>query len=407
MTEPLETIHRREWAIVVASLARSFGDLDLAEDCAAEAFARAVERWPEAGVPPNPGAWLITVARNLALDRLRRESKRSDRQQAAQRALDQRAEVEMVMGPVADDRLRLLFTCCHPALAADAQIALTLRLIGGLSTAEVARAFWTPEAAMVQRIGRAKRKIAAAGIPYRVPAAEDLPERLAGVLRVVYLIFREGYTPSSGERLVRTETCDEAIRLARLVVELLPEEPDAMGLLALLLLQNSRRDARADGDGRLVLLADQDRTRWDTAAIEEGSALASAALGRRRSIYPLQAAIAACHSEAVTDWPAVALLYGELARLDPSPAVVLNRAVAVAEVDGPAAALAMVDSLLSSEAGEAMARASHQPHVARADFLRRLGRLDEAVAAYERAVVMAPTEPERQYLSQRAAELRR
>ena len=405
MSEALEIIHRREWAIVVAALARAFGDLDLAEDSAAEAFASAVERWPRDGVPPNPGAWLMTVARNKALDRVRRESTRAARQRVAHETLQERSEVQMTAGPVADDRLRLLFTCCHPALAPDAQIALTLRLIGGLSTAEVARAFWTPEAAMVQRIGRAKRKISTAGIPYRVPSSAELPERLAGVLRVVYLIFREGYTPTTGARLVRAETCDEAIRLARLVVELLPEEPDAMGLLALLLLQNSRRDARVDDAGNMVLLDDQDRGRWDRAAIQEGSALARAALARGRSSYALQAAIAACHSEAPINWPAVAALYGELARLDPSPAVLLNRAVAVAEVDGPAAALAIVDSLLSTEAGAAMARASHQPHVARADFLRRLGRSDDAAAAYRLAAAMAPTDPERRFLSERARHL--
>jgi RNA polymerase sigma-70 factor (ECF subfamily) len=401
----LEEIHRREWAIVVAALARSFGDLDLAEDSAAEAFATAVERWPNEGIPPNPGAWLMTVARNKALDRIRRESTRAQRQATAHETLQQRSETEVVVGPVSDDRLRLLFTCCHPALAPEAQIALTLRLIGGLSTAEVARAFWTPELAMTQRIGRAKRKIAAAKIPYRVPSADELPERLEGVLRVVYLIFREGYSPSSGEHLVRGETCDEAIRLARLVVELLPEQADGLGLLALLLLQNSRRHARIDDAGRMVLLADQDRTRWDGASILEGTALARRALEHGRTSYALQAAIAAWHCAPRIDWGTVAALYGELARLDPSPAVLLNRAVAVAEVDGPASGLAIVDSLLSTEAGAAMARVSHQPYVARADFLRRMGRVADAVAAYRLAASMAPTEPERRFLTARAEEL--
>ncbi len=329
MTAALDEIHRREWAKVVAALARSYGDLDLAEDATAEAFASAVEHWPVDGMPDRPGAWLLTVARRKALDRLRRESTRNPRQAEAHRALELRAERfndEADMGPLTDDRLRLVFTCCHPALAPDAQIALTLRLIAGLTTAEVARAFWVPEPTMAQRLVRAKHKIAAANIPYRVPAESELDTRLAGVLRVVYLVFREGYTPSSGETLVRVDLCDEAIRLARLVAELLPEQNEPQALLALLLLQHSRWAARTDDAGDLVLMADQDRERWDRPAIAEGLALASVALRRGRTPYALQAAIAACHAAAPdpdeVNWPVIAGLYGELARIDSSPAVV-------------------------------------------------------------------------------------
>jgi RNA polymerase sigma-70 factor (ECF subfamily) len=403
----LDEVHREQWARVVATLARILGDLDLAEEAAAEAFATAVERWPADGVPDHPGAWLITVARNRALDRLRRESARPAKQSAAHELLVTRAEMSWdvpATGPMADDRLRLLFTCCHPALSPEARIALTLRLIAGLTTPEVARAFWVPEATMAQRLVRAKRKIRTAGIPYRVPGPRELPERLAGVLRVVYLVFREGYTPSGGAELVRADLCDEAIRLARLVVELLPDLGEAKGLLGLLLLQHSRRAARLDTNGELVLLADQDRRRWDRDAIREGAALAAAALAQRRGPYALQAAIAACHATATadgTDWPTIAALYGQLARVDPSPAVVLNRAVAVAEVDGPAAGLAMIDSLLSTAQGAALAASSHHPHVARADLLRRLGRTTAAAAAYRLAAEMAPTAPERRFLTAR------
>jgi RNA polymerase sigma-70 factor (ECF subfamily) len=406
----LDEVHREQWARVVATLARIFRDLDLAEEAAAEAFATAVERWPAEGTPDHPGAWLITVARNRALDRLRRESSRDAKQRAAHELLTTRGgdppDVP-ASGPLADDRLRLLFTCCHPALSPEAQIALTLRLIAGLTTAEVARAFWVTEATMAQRLVRAKRKIRTAGIPYRVPEPSELPERLAEVLRVVYLVFREGYTPSGGSALVRVDLCEEAIRLARLVVELLPEQGEAQGLLGLLLLHHSRRGARVDADGQLVLLGDQDRRLWDRAAIREGAALALAALRRGRGPYALQAAIAGCHATAAddTDWPTIAALYGELARIDPSPAVLLNRAVAVAEVDGPAAALAIIDSLLSTPDGAALATSSHHPHVARADLLRRLGRGADAAAAYRRAAQMAPTEPERRFLTARLDQL--
>lgn len=405
----LGEVHRRHWARVVAILARTFRDLDLAEDAAGEAFAEAVARWPSEGTPDNPGAWLISVARNKALDRLRREASRNAKQTAAHDLLVTRADVDLpAFGPLADDRLRLLFTCCHPALSAEAQIALTLRLIAGLTTTEVARAFWVADATMAQRLVRAKRKISTAKIPYRVPEPHELPERLAGVLRVVYLVFREGYNPSGGDDLVRIELCDEAIRLARLVVELLPEEGEALGLLGLLLLHHSRRRARRDDAGNVVLLDDQDRARWDRHAIDEGVALTARALRHGRGGYALQAAIAACHAgstPAHTDWRTIAALYGELARIDPSPAVLLNRAVAVAEVDGPAAGLAMVDSLLSTPGGVALARSSHHPHVARAELLRRLGRYPDAAAAYGIAAGMAPTEPERRFLSRRRLDL--
>jgi RNA polymerase sigma-70 factor (ECF subfamily) len=390
----------------VATLARSF-DLDTAEDAAAEAFVLALERWPASGVPDNPGAWLTTAARNRALDRIRRERTRPERQAAAHEQLVVRAEAGAPVGPtdVADDVLRLVFTCCHPALALEAQIALTLRLVAGLATPEVARAFFVPEATMAQRLVRAKKKIAAARIPYRVPARDELPERLAGVLRVVYLVFREGYAPSAGTEVVRVELCDEAIRLARLLLELLPDEPEVQGLLALLLLQHSRRATRTDAAGDVVVLADQDRSRWDHDAIVEGRRLAAGALGGSVGPYALQAGIAAGHTEEPSDWPMIAALYDRLARLDPSPAIVLNRAVAVAEVEGPAPALAMVDSLLGSPAGEAVARTSHQPHLVRADLLRRLGLGDDALVAYRRALALVTTDPQRRFLEARIDEL--
>ncbi len=398
--------------MVVASLARTW-ELDLAEDAAAEAFALAVERWPVDGVPANPGGWLMTVARNKAIDRQRRESTRDQRQAAAHHAMAARGEAdeEVEMGPVIDDRLRLVFTCCHPALAPEAHIALTLRLVAGLSTAQVARAFWVPEPTMAQRLVRAKRKIAAAHIPYRVPAGPDLPERLAGVLRVVYLVFREGYTPSGGDALVRVDLCDEAIRLARLLHELMADQSEAEGLLGLLVLQHSRAAARTDEAGQLVLLADQDRTRWDHQAIAEGTELATHALSRGRGPYALQAAIAACHARDGTgrggtvDWLTISQLYAELARVEPTPAVTLNRAVAVAEVEGPAAGLAMVDSLLGTPAGAALARASSAPHVARGDLLARLDRRPAAAEAFRRARELAPTQPERDFLTRRLEQL--
>jgi RNA polymerase sigma-70 factor (ECF subfamily) len=408
----IDDVHRREWARVVAALARSFGDLDVAEDAAAEAFAVAVERWPHIGIPDKPGAWLLTTARNKALDRLRRESTRSHRQAAAHDLLEARATASDDLpgtGPVDDDRLRLVFTCCHPALAPEARVALTLRLIAGLTTGEVARAFLVPEPTMAQRLVRAKRKIAAANIPYRVPAPPELPERLDAVLRVVYLVFREGYAPSGGQELVRAPLRDEAIRLGRLLVELLPDEGEALGLLGLLLLHDSRRTTRVDDAGDLVLLADQDRAQWNTDAIREGVSLAAQALHRGRRPYALQAAIAACHAAAPsaehTDWQAIATLYGELARLDPSPAVELNRAVAVAEVEGPGAGLALVEALATTPGGAALARASHLFHAARADMLRRAQRDAEAADAYRDALARNPTAPERRFLLQRLEEI--
>jgi RNA polymerase sigma-70 factor (ECF subfamily) len=389
----MDDVFRREWAAVVATVARTYG-IEVAEEAAAEAFATAVERWPVDGVPDRPGAWLTTTARRKALDRVRRESSRDARQRAAHDLLHVDPAPPEHDGAVGDDRLRLVFTCCHPALALEARIALTLRLVAGLTTAEIARAFLVPEATMAQRLVRAKRKITAAGIPYRVPPAPELRERTDAVLRVVYLVFREGYAPTAGDDLVRADVRDEAIRLARLLAELLPADGEVAGLLALLLLHDSRRATRVDERGDLVLLADQDRSRWDRAKIDEGLALASAA---GSGAYALQARIAAAHAGERTDWPAVAALYDRLARLDPSPAVTLNRAVAVAEVDGPAAGLAMLESLASTDGGARLAATSHLLHGARADLLRRLGRVEDAAAAYRRAEQLAGTPAEQRF----------
>ncbi len=394
---------REEWGRVVATLIRTTGDWDLAEECTQDAFARALERWPRDGVPENPGAWLTTTARNRAFDRLRRAERGAAKtREAAILMPDEPAPVIDDSG-VADDRLRLIFTCCHPALSVEAQVALTLRTLAGLTTPEIARAFLVPEATMAQRLVRAKRKIHDAGIPYRVPPAHLLPERTAAVLAVLYLLFNEGYAASSGTELVRGDLAAEAIRLTRTLSELMPDEPEARALLALMLLHHARRAGRTDADGRLVLLEDQDRSTWDQAMIEEGQAQLDRALRRQRpGPYQVQAAIAACHATAPTagdtDWHEIALLYGELVRMTGSPVVELNRAVAVAMADGPEAGLALTDALSDR------LDAYQYLHAARADLLRRLGRRDDAAAAYARALELTSAATERDYLERRLVE---
>jgi RNA polymerase sigma-70 factor (ECF subfamily) len=391
----LEEAFRSEWGRIVATLIRLTGDWDLAEECAQDAFARALDRWPVDGVPRRPGAWLTTTARNRALDRLRRSAAEENRLRALAPLTMSDAAADEDDDAVPDDRLRLMFTCCHPALPLEASVALTLRTLAGLTTPEIARAFLVPEKTMAQRLVRAKRKIRNAGIPYRVPPANLLPERTAAVLGVLYLMFNEGFW-------LRAELSAEAVRLARILVELMPGEPEARGLLALMLLHEARRPARLAPDGALVTLEEQDRSRWDRAAIEEGVRLLA---GDRDGAYQLQAAIAACHATAAraedTDWARIATLYGELGRRHPSPVVELNRAVAVAMADGPSAGLELVDRLASSGALDGY----HLLPATRADLLRRLGRTRDAAAAYREAYALAPTDVERHFLSRRLAEL--
>ena len=390
----IERVFRAEYGRAVAVLTRVFGDIDVAEDAVQDAFAEAVRRWPAAGLPPSPAGWIITTARNRAIDRLRREAARADKH--AQAALLHAREQPLQEGPVRDDRLRLIFTCCHPALGTAAQVALTLRLLGGLTTAEIAHAFLVPEPTMAQRLVRAKAKIRDAGIPYRIPAEADLPGRLAAALAVVYLILNEGYTASSGDQLARADLCAEAIRLGRLLAQLMPDEPEVTGLLALMLLTESRRAARTGPDGSLVLLADQDRSRWDRALIAEGQALVRRCLRRDQpGPYQLQAAISAVHSDApvaaATDWDQILALYDQLLTVAPSPVVALNRAVAVAEVDGPAAALAIVERL---DLG-----GYYLFHAIRADLLSRLGRGADAALAYQAAIAGTSNAAERAHLA--------
>jgi RNA polymerase sigma-70 factor, ECF subfamily len=405
--EAITQTHREEWARVVAALTRRFGDLDIAEEAAAEAFATAVERWPVDGVPPNPGAWLTTTAHRRAIDRIRRENKRDDKQREAQLLSDD--DQPEPVGAIDDERLRLIFTCCHPALAMEARVALTLRLVGGLTVPEIARAFLVQETAMGQRITRAKAKIKAARIPYRVPSAEDLPARISGVLAVLYLVFNEGYLATGPDTdPLRHDLTAEAIRLTRLVRALMPEDGEVAGLLALMLMTEARRPARVSASGELVTLDEQDRGAWDAALVAEGHRLvrervAVSAAGVAPGRYQILAAINAVHTSARdvrdTDWSQVVALYDQLVRLDPSPIIALNRAIAVAELDGPEVALAAVDRLDATLAGY------HAYHATRADLLRRLGCSQRSRAAYDKAIELAGNTAEIAHLTRRRDQL--